>query len=103
MPLEDRDYKLSMNASPRARDPQRNKELRSMIVHRLRDAAKAVVRLPNKTDINTAHAGHYAVHCEPCVRWFPLPAWGEEIECPHCGGLFALELAVFSAIERGDG
>ncbi|QDN94916.1 hypothetical protein FNV58_00890 (plasmid) [Streptomyces sp. RLB1-9] len=98
-PLSEPDYQLSMRTSPRARADERNQGLRSLLVHRLRDAAKAVVRLPNRTSIATAHSGRYTVHCETDNIWFGLPDWGEEIECPgECGQIFALEFAVFSAV-----
>jgi hypothetical protein len=97
-PLSERDYQLSMRTSPRSPREERNEGLRSLLVHRLRDAAKAVVRLPNRTNIATADSGHYTVHCEPCSRWFPLPDWGEEIKSPCCGQVYVLELAVFSAL-----
>jgi rRNA maturation endonuclease Nob1 len=89
-----------MRTSPRSKDPRRNEGLRSLVVHRLRNAAKIIVRLPVSRNINTADSGSYNVHCEPCAYWFTLPDWGEEIKCPRCGGLFALEFAVFSAIPK---
>ncbi|MFJ4700477.1 hypothetical protein ACIP5N_22140 [Streptomyces sp. NPDC088768] len=72
--------------------------LRSLLVHRLRDAAKAIARTPLKTNILTAGLKKYSVHCEPCRAWFDLPEWGEEVTCPKCGRLYVLELAVFSAV-----
>jgi hypothetical protein len=99
MPLLNKpDWKLSMQLSPRARRGETT-ELRSLLVHRLRSAAKAVLRLPLQANIATATAGAYTVHCEPCARWFTLPDWGEEIRCDKCRRLYALEFAVFSEIK----
>jgi hypothetical protein len=89
-----------MRLSPRARDDGRNDGLRSLLVHRLRDGLKAVVRLPNKVNIATADSGHYNVHCEPCGEWFVLREWGEEVQHAKCGRVYALEVAVFSLIEE---
>lgn len=99
MAISRRDYQLSMRLSPRARSGESNDGLRSLYVHRLRDALKAVVRLPNKTNIVTADAGRYNVHCEPCGDWFVLREWGEEMRHDKCGRVYALEMAVFSQIE----
>jgi hypothetical protein len=96
--LSDRDYQWSMKISRKPRGDRGAQELRSLLVHRLRDAAKAVVRLPMKSNIATAGLNRYSVHCEPCEEWFPLPEWGEEVRCPKCKRLYALELAVFSAV-----
>lgn len=101
--LNEPDYRLSMRTSPRARHEEDNEGWRSLLVHRLRDAAKAVVRLPNKADIATAHSGCYTVHCEPCGKWFGLPDWGEEITAPCCGRVFALEFAVLSCVYGPEG
>lgn len=97
-PLSERDYQLSMRTSPRSPHAENNQGLRDLLVHRLRDADKAVVRLPRQKS-GTA-PGHFRVHCEPCGQWFALAAWGEEFQCPHCDQLYALEYAVFSAVPR---
>jgi hypothetical protein len=97
MPLSSRDYRLSMRTSPRPQGRE-DEGLRSLLTHRLRDAAKAVVRLPLKSNIATAALKKYSVYCEPCRDWLRLPQWGEEINCPKCGRLYVLELAVFSAV-----
>jgi hypothetical protein len=103
MTLDPRDHKLSMKVSPRAKEENRNEGLRTLILNRLRDAEKAVLRLPLKRNIATAdEASAYNVHCEPCDIWFRLPDWGEEVRCPgKCKGLYVLESAVFSKVEEG--
>ncbi|MFJ4902791.1 hypothetical protein [Streptomyces sp. NPDC088727] len=100
--MDERDYGLSMRTSRRARAEAKNDGLRSLRVHRLRDSVKAVLRLPLKSNLATADtANAYNVYCEPCDAWFTLPEWGEEVRCPKdgCGQLYALEFAVFSAIQ----
>ncbi|MBZ3908228.1 hypothetical protein ACRWOO_29125 [Streptomyces sp. NEAU-PBA10] len=98
MPLSQRDFKLSMRISPMRPNSPDDEGLRSLLVHRLRGAAKAVARIPLKANLATAGLKKYSVHCEPCRSWFDLPEWGEEVTCPKCERLYALELAVFSAV-----
>ncbi|GAA3087540.1 hypothetical protein GCM10020000_87970 [Streptomyces olivoverticillatus] len=94
--LTRRDFKLSTVISPKPKEGDQT--LRGLLVHRLRDAHKAVLRVPLKANLATARRKDYSVHCEPCGKWFALPEWGEEVECPKCKRLFALEFAVFSVI-----
>ncbi|MFD8650670.1 hypothetical protein [Streptomyces mirabilis] len=99
MSLSPRDYHHSMKLSPRSKGRDREDGLRSLLVHRLRDAAKAVLRLPLTDNIATAEdAQRYKIHCEPCGKWFPLNGWAEELQCPHCSQLYVIEFAVFSAV-----
>jgi hypothetical protein len=98
--LSDRDWQLSMRTSPRSRSDARNSGLRSLIVHRLRDKGKAVVRIPLKRDLATADgADDYNVYCEPCDAWFVLRDWGEEVCHDKCGRVYTLEFAVLSEIK----
>ena len=94
-----------MRISKRGRNDNDDTSLRSMLIHRLRDASKAVLRIPLRSNLATAdRAEDYSVHCEPCNAWFTLPEWGEEIRHGKCGRVYALELAVFSEItESGRG
>lgn len=104
MPLRGRDYQLSMRVSPRARNDFENDGLRSLLVHRLRDAAKAVARISLKRDLATADtADAYNVHCEPCDAWFVLRKWGEEVVHEKCGRVYVLEMAIFSEIGKSEG
>lgn len=102
MTLDPRDYKLSMKVSPRAKEENRNEGLRTLVLNRLRDAEKAVLRLPLKRNIATAdEASAYSAHCETCGEWFTLREWGEEIRHDKCGQVYVLESAVFSKVEEG--
>lgn len=98
MPLSRIDFRLSMRISPMRPNRPDEEGLRSLLVHRLRGAAKAVARIPLNANIATAGLKKYSVHCEPCRAWFNLPEWGEEVTCPRCRRLYVLELAVFSAV-----
>jgi hypothetical protein len=97
MALSPRDYSLSMRVSRRTKNGQ-DDGLRSMLVHRLRDAAKLILRVSLKEDLTNASA-KYSLHCEPCDRWHSLDAWAEEIVCPGCERVYAVEFAVFSEIK----
>lgn len=98
MLLSRRDFKLSQAISPMRWNGPDVEGLRSLLVYWLRDAAKAVVRIPPKANLATAGLKKYSVYCERCRAWFGLSAWGEGVTCPKCGRLYALELAVFSAV-----
>lgn len=94
MLLSVQDWNLSMKISRRSRkgDPV----TRSLLVHRLRTGAKAVLRLRLSANIETATS--YGMHCEPCGRWLTCEAGGEEFVCPVCGGMYVLEFAVFARV-----
>lgn len=98
MLLSRRDFKLSQAISPMGWNGPDVEGLRSLLVYWLRGAAKAVVRIPPTAGLVAAGMKEYSVLCEPCRAWFDLPAWGEEVTCPKCGRLYALELAVFTAV-----
>lgn len=100
MPLSGRDYRLSMRISPRPRGGRREDSLRSLMVNRLRDTTKMVLRISLRQDLATADAAKYQIHCETCDEWFNLGAWAEEIVCPNCQQVYAVEFAVFSAIKE---
>lgn len=90
-PLSDDDHQLSMRTSRRARqDPD---DLRSLLVHRLRNTLKAVCRLPLR-------GGSESVYCEPCNRWTPLHAQPpSEWTCPRCSRRYAMEYAVYAEVD----
>lgn len=102
MPLSERDYRLSMLIGRRSRNSEPEENLRSLLVHRLRDAAKAVLRISLRQDLGTAGASQYQIYCEPCGKWSTLKGWAEEVVCPHCGQVYAVEFAVYSAITPDD-
>jgi hypothetical protein len=92
------DYLLSMRISARARND--TSDLRTILLHRLRPDAKAVLRLSNSRDLTEARMEHYSVYCENCSRWERHPDWGDDWECPQCGTKYQMELAVYSAIDE---
>ena len=98
MKLSDADWQLSMHTSRRRREGE-PEGLRSLLVHRLRRSAKAVMRM--RLSNNLATSRDYGVRCEPCKKWVNTEGAGEEFRCPHCGGLYILEYAVFSRVETG--
>lgn len=103
MRLSSRDFRLSKSISPNGSRGAEQDTLRSLIIHRLRNTPKAILRLPLKKNIATAtRAANYSVYCERCQDWFTLPQWGEEVSHPACGRLFVLELAVFTAVPDTD-
>lgn len=102
MRLSEEDYRLSMRASRKRKNPQEEPDgLRSLLVHRLRRSAKAVLRMRLSENIETSNS--YGVLCEPCKRWTYTEGAGEEVECPHCGRVYVLEFAVFSCISSVEG
>lgn len=93
--LDSRDFRLSMRIGRRRRDGREVHALRSLLVHRLRDGAKAVLRLPLAKSLASSA---YGILCEPCNTWMQVKEMGEEFPCPQCGRVFALEFAVFSVV-----
>lgn len=114
MNLREDDHELSMRLSPRTRaerDGAPSRETRSLIVHRLRDAPKAVRRLSMSRDLATADDEDYSVYCEPCGEWFQGSRWGEDgpdwaegddFLCPTCGRLYVAETVIYSMVDGGE-
>ncbi len=94
--LSPEDYRLSMRVSARAKTD--TPDLRTLLIHRLRAAPKAVLRLSNARDLATADMDRYGAYCEPCGQWIKRPDWGDDWECPYCHTLYRIEVAVFSAV-----
>jgi hypothetical protein len=94
--LRPEDYQLSMRVSARAKDDR--PDLRTLLIHRLRPAPKAILRLSNSRDLATADMDRYGAYCEPCREWTRRPDWADDWECPLCGTLYRIEFAVFSAV-----
>lgn len=99
--MDDRDYTLSMQISPRARRPEDNEGLRTVLVNRLGDSRKAVARIGLRNN-------RFSVFCEPCERWTVNPEdlpggddFPTEFRCPHCRRLYELEFAVLEEVEEG--
>lgn len=95
--MTENDYHLSMKISRRATVSERS-GMRTLLVHRLRLGAKAVLRVPLRQSLASPQ---YNIYCETCDRWFPCGV-GEEFECPSCGGVFVMEFAVFTRVKTGD-
>jgi hypothetical protein len=92
--IEPRDHKLSMRISPRSRDAERNDGLRSLLVHRLTEGAKAVWRRA------LGNEEHTSLYCEPCEKWTvvntdPPTIW----QCSHCDREYRIEFAVYEELE----
>ncbi len=90
MQLDDDDFKLSRRIAPPARDAENNTDLRTLLVQRLSETWKAVMRVPLR------RAGRASMFCEHCERWYPVIGdMPVEWACPDCGSVFVLELAVY--------
>ena len=87
--MNDVDFDLSMRISRRGKAD--SEELRSLLVHRLRDTKKAVLRASLRDD-------RFSIYCEPCDKWTYADEveWDEELDCPHCGRVYELEFSVYS-------
>lgn len=92
MALDKDDYKMSMAISRRGKNDEPD-ELRSLLVHRLSDTAKAVIRR-SLTRGNTLSG-----FCEPCMRWTGRTAIDETFRCPYCERRYRVELLIFEEIE----
>lgn len=70
--------------------------LRTLLVYRLRQGGKAVLRRALRFNEEFSH------FCEYCKRWI---RWGDteppfEWICPSCDGLYRMEFAVYYLVER---
>jgi hypothetical protein len=101
MSLTEADYRLSMGVSQRRRHGKERLGLRSMLIHRLRPAPKAILRLSNSRSM-PAPPEEFNVFCERCGQWVDNPDWADDWTCPGCGTLYATEMVIFSAIEQED-
>lgn len=96
MPLSPDDYTLSMKIGQRARRPGHNDGLRSLLVHRLSDTFKLIIR----RSLRTEQLGWF---CEDCDEWVqhesPPDTMPARLQCPQCGRMYRLETAVYEEIE----
>lgn len=100
MRLNERDYQLSMAVSRRRRNGRPEPEgMRDMLIHRLRDGAKMVLRLPMSRNLDRAEPQDYGVYCEPCGTWAQIEGNGTRIEC-ECGRVYKLEFAVYAVVSE---
>lgn len=91
--MDEDDYRLSMRISPRAKRDVDNEDLRTLVIHRFTDTAKAVARIGVRT-------GEVSVFCEPCDEWCRLGTdqFPARWTCPWCGRTFAMEFAVMEEL-----
>ncbi len=87
--LDADDRELSMRIAPRGR---RNDNLRTLLVHRLKDTLKAVLRLSIAT-------GRTNVFCEPCGQWMVVEGFPAEWTCPRCQRKYAAEMIIYEEVE----
>jgi hypothetical protein len=98
MPLKHDDHRLSTRVSrrPKRNDSPPAHELRSLMVHRLRDTFKVVFR-------RSLRGGQVSAFCEYCDGWSAhLDETGitTVFTCAGCSRTFQLEFAVFSEVEE---
>jgi hypothetical protein len=89
MPLDPDDLKLSHRIAPPSRDPVNNVRLRALLVKRLSETWKSVLRVPLR------RAGRTSIFCEHCDRWNNLEDVPQQWLCPECGTEFVIELVVY--------
>lgn len=89
------DWKLSMRISRKPRSSTGNLPMRSMLVHRLRTRAKAVLRLPLSQGLNSSSYGRF---CEPCGEWTRVTGATESFTCDGCGRVYVIEFAVYAVV-----
>lgn len=92
--LNDDDYRLSMRISARSKRGERE-GLRSLLVHRLRPAAKAVGRVP-------LSGGAPSVYCEACDVWHRVGQWPMRFRCTGCARVYVVECAIYRALPEAD-
>jgi hypothetical protein len=92
--MEPRDRALSMRISPRARRPEDNEGLRSLLVHRITEGAKLVWRR------SLSNESQSSLYCEPCNQWtrvgdnMPI-----EWQCLTCQREYRIEFAIYEELE----
>lgn len=90
MMMDEADYRLSMSISRRRRDRQEVHRLRSLLVHRLSRATKAVYRVA----LSGAGNGTY---CEGCGHWAgPLSPPPRTFTCPSCSRRYEIEFVIYT-------
>jgi hypothetical protein len=97
MPLHDADYRLSMAVSRRSAD-EHNKSLRTLMLHRLRDRLKAVLRLP--LAVNAGDPSRYGVYCEGCEHWTYTAVAAADFSCPRCDRHYVVECVIYTEADK---
>lgn len=101
MRLNPLDWRLSMAISPRRRgEIEQDDGMRSLLVHRLRDGDKAVMRVPMSQKLTDEDRDVKAsILCEPCNRWTTARGDGDLFDC-NCGRVYRIEFAVFALVDE---
>lgn len=92
MAMKDEDYRLSMRVSPRGKID--SAELRQLLINRLSDTDKAVLR-------RSLRKNNLGAYCEFCERWTArdLDDVPDVFQCSGCERRFRIELVVYEEIE----
>lgn len=96
MALSESDHKLSMQISPRRRRHAEPEVLRTLMVHRLTNSEKLVLRRSLGSD-------NVSGFCEPCGLWTLTmaddPEYGVELSCTDCRRRFRFEFAIYEEVD----
>lgn len=94
MPLEPRDFSLSMKISRRPKGQDDPEGLRSLLVHRLTDGVKLIWRRSLQRENRSS------IYCERCNSWKNV---GEAIplewDCLECGTSYRAEFISYEELE----
>lgn len=96
MALDGDDYRLSMKVSLRGKVDAA--DLRSLLVNRLSDTEKVVMRRP----LRQIGKPTMSAFCEPCDMWVDGPrGFPEEWDCPKCGRTYRVETVIYEEVDPG--
>lgn len=90
--LSEQDYVFSMRLSPRGN--RVTEPLRSLLIHRLRNAFKAVLRISIIKTLNGDDL--FGLYCEACDKWFYDQKVSLEKVCPVCNRIFVPEFILYT-------
>jgi hypothetical protein len=87
--------KLSFRIAPRAKNDADNLDLRTLLVHRLSETWKSVLRAPLR------RAGRASMLCEQCDKWASVVGdVPTEWTCPTCRTVYVMEFAVYEELSE---
>lgn len=90
--MKDEDYKLSMTISPRGKI--NSAELRQLLINRLSDTYKAILRRSLRFQDNVS------IYCEDCGKWTRVRDYPPLWTCPECNTTYRMEFAVYEEMEK---
>lgn len=93
MPLDDADYRLSGKISRRSPTLPDPPGLRTLMVHRLSDSFKAILR-------RALHSHEISVFCEACEKWTHSKTLPGEWHCTTCDRRYRVEFVIYEEIEN---